>query len=154
GSENVILTGWFLKGVDFGGVALTAVGGSDVFVAKFASSGSHLWSKRFGDTSSQTGSGVAVDPSGNIFVSGTLGKTIDFGTGPLAGKGNGDIFLAKRDPNGNGIWAKSFGDNDIQNGGDLAVDRRGDVTMGGGFYGTVDFGGGPMTGSVGSSPIF
>src|SRR5206468_3093812 len=47
-SGNVAIAGFFSGPVDFGGGALAQGGDLDVFVAKFSSSGAHLWSKGFG----------------------------------------------------------------------------------------------------------
>lgn len=52
------------------------------------------------------------------------------------------------------IWSKSFGgimDEDIN---DVAVDSQGNIVIVGGFAGTVDFGGGPMTTPTTNTDIF
>jgi len=72
GSGNVVVTGSFTSTADFGGGSLTSTGSYDIFVAKYSSTGAHQWSKRFGDTTSDTGYSVAVDGSGNIVVTGSF----------------------------------------------------------------------------------
>jgi deoxycytidylate deaminase len=152
-SGNVIVTGWFEGTVDFGGGALTSAGVSNIFVAKFAADGAHLWSKRFGDGAWQRASAVAVDGSGNVIVTGYFDGTVDFGGGALTSAGNGDIFIAKFGPDGAHFWSKRFGDASDQYACAVAADASGNVIVTGWFDGTVDFGGGALT-SAGVSDIF
>jgi len=105
---------------------------------------SATWSVGFGDTEDQRPpSDVAIDPSGNIFLTGYLGRgQLDFGGGPLVGKDN--AYLVKLDPDGNHLWSQSFGDITWQFGYSVAADPDGNVVMVGAFTNTVDFGGGPL----------
>jgi hypothetical protein len=82
-------------------------------------------------------------------VTGYFGGTVDFGCGPLTSTGDWDIFIVKSDPNGNCAWSQSFGDSETQRGLSIAVDALGNVLGTGYFAGTVDFGGGPLTGGGG-----
>jgi hypothetical protein len=96
---DVVVTGVFFDTVDFGGGPLTSAGNGDIFVAKYsASDGSHLWSRRFGGTSFEEGSGVAVDANGDVVVTGRFHGTVDFGGGPLTSAGIADIFLLRLRP--------------------------------------------------------
>jgi hypothetical protein len=113
----------------------------------------HIWSQRFGDASWQWSKSVAVDASGNVILTGWIQGTVDFGGGPLTSAGFKDIFVAKFDPNGNHVWSQRFGDASRQEGESVAVDSSGNVVVTGVFYGTVDFGGGPLT-SAGYLDIF
>jgi uncharacterized protein (AIM24 family) len=152
-SGNVVMTGDFQGTVDFGGGPLTSAGLWDIFLAKFDASGTHLWSQGFGDASGQGGVSVAYDPSGNLVMTGSFWGTVDFGGGPLTSAGQSDIFLAKFDSGGTHLWSQRFGDGSCQNGYSVALDSSGNVVMTGKFYGTVDFGGGPLT-SAGDHNIF
>ena len=104
----------------------------------------HQWSHRFGDSWEQNGYSAAIDASGNVYITGRLSGTTDFGGGPLTSLGY-DVFIAKFDANGKHIWSKRFGDGDNQVGLSIAVDGSGKVAITGEFSGTVDFGGGPFT---------
>ena len=85
--------------VDFGTGPLASAGGSDVFLAKFKSLGTPVWSKRFGDAQSQTGVGVAADASSNILMAGDFSGSLDFGGGlSLTSAGGSDVFVAKFSP--------------------------------------------------------
>jgi hypothetical protein len=69
---NVYLAGYFNGTVDFGGSPVTSAGDADIFVAKYSSSGVHVWSKRFGGTGLDNATAIALDASGNIFVAGSF----------------------------------------------------------------------------------
>ena len=113
GSGNVLVTGIFSGTVNFGGGNLVSAGDFDIFVAKYNASGVHQWSRRFGSAERSTsGTDVAVDGSGNVFVTGYFSGTVDFGGGNLVSAGRSDIFLAKYNANGVHQWSKRFGDLD------------------------------------------
>jgi hypothetical protein len=99
GAGGFVVAGGLNNGsVDFGGGVLTSAGADDVFFARFDATGAHLCSKRFGDGAGQAAQGVALDPMGNMLLTGyNLGST-DFGTGPLPSAGAGDAFLVKVSP--------------------------------------------------------
>jgi hypothetical protein len=138
---NAVITGYIFGTIDFGGGVLTSAGATDVYVAKFAPNGAHLWSKHYGNVSGQESFGVAVDAADNIVVVGTLKGTINFGGGNLTSLGLGDVFLAKLDPMGGHLWSKRFGDAMDQTGAAVTVDPAGNVIAVGGFAGTINFGG-------------
>jgi hypothetical protein len=146
-ASNVVVVGYFYGSVDFGGGALTSTtqGAPDIFVAKYSASGSHIWSKRIGGTSSEFPQSVAVDGSGNVLLAGRFYGTVDFGGGSLSSAGLGDIFVAKYSGSaGAHQWSKRLGagGDDVAYG--VAADSSGNVVVTGSFYGTVDFGGGGL----------
>jgi hypothetical protein len=112
---NIIVTGWFASTtVNFGnGNVSNASGGSnDIFVVKYSSSGNPIWTKNFGGTSNDMGVSVTCDASGNIYFTGHFSSSsINFGTGSLnnSSPGSPDIFYAKLNSSGNGIWANAAG---------------------------------------------
>lgn len=93
--RNIFVTGFITGAVDFGGGLLAGGGGSDAFIAKYDAQGSHLWSEVYGSISSERGHGVGVDQKGDVFLTGSLRGTTDFGGGPLTPAGNTDAFLVK-----------------------------------------------------------
>ncbi len=95
---NVVVTGYLKGTVDFGGATLTSDGQEDIFAVKFAPTGVHVWSKRFGDPGSQYYAIPGFDPAGNVVVVGGFADTADFGGGALTSAGEEDIFVAKFGP--------------------------------------------------------
>jgi hypothetical protein len=144
---NIAVTGYMRGSVDFGGGAITSAGAADGFVAALDNTGTHLWSRGFGSTFDDGGTGVAADPSGNIFVTGSFQDEVSFGGPALASAGLSDIFIAKYDAAGGHLWSTRFGDGNFQTGSRLAADAAGNIVVVGSFFGTVDFGGGGFTSS-------
>ncbi|MFQ5511853.1 MAG: FlgD immunoglobulin-like domain containing protein [Candidatus Krumholzibacteriia bacterium] len=105
----------------------------------------HQWSQRFGDTSADLGSDVAVDASGNVIVTGYFRGTVDLGGGNLTSAGFFDMFVAKYDASGAHQWSRRFGSTGDDEGRAVAVDASGNVIVTGLFEGAVDFGGGNLT---------
>ncbi len=144
---NVVITGSFRGTVDFGGGAFNSqlYGATDAFLAKYSSSGSHLWSKNFPSTSLDIGQAVAVDTNGNIYLTGFFMGAIDLGGGNLNDVSTKeDVFVAKFSPAGAHTWSRRLGDtySDIPNA--LAVDSAGNVVLTGLFDTQTDLGGGPL----------
>ena len=110
GSDNVVVAGGFQGTLDFGsGVTLTDHSGtqSDIYLAKFNSSGGIVWAHNYGSTTNnaQTVYDVDTDSGGNIVMTGAFQATVDFcapGTAcpktaavnPVSGPSS-DAFIAK-----------------------------------------------------------
>jgi hypothetical protein len=106
-SGNVYLGGEFRGSVDFGGGVLESDGfGWDIFVAKLAPDGSHLWSKRFGVSGSEALQAMEVEPAGSIGLLGSAGDGTDLGTGPMTFEGS--PFLAKLETSGEAVFVTPF----------------------------------------------
>jgi hypothetical protein len=97
-SGNVVATGIFDGQIDFGGGPMLSAGNGDMFLAKLDTHGGHLWSKRFGDPTTQVGWSLARDYVGNTLATGDFQGAIDFGANPLVSEGGFDIFVAKLSP--------------------------------------------------------
>ena len=86
----------------------TAPGGGDTFVRKYDAAGNELWTRQFGTTTSDIAGGVAVDASG-VYVAGLT-------SGTLPGQrsvGGWDGFVRKYDADGNEVWTRQFGTNQL-----------------------------------------
>lgn len=82
---------------------------------------------------------AAADPSGNIYVSGTFSESVGVGADTLGAVGFIDIFVAKLDPTGEPLWARSFGfDQGYFTLGGMTVLPGGQVLLSGIFSGTID----------------
>ena len=152
-ANTIIVAGWFLGTVNFGGGNLTSSGGVDIFVAKFEADGDHVWSKKFGGLEDQRLECVAVDGSGNVVVTGYYDGTVDFGGGQLPSTAENDIFLAKLNASGNHVWSQRFGSTNNQTGESVAIDASGNVITAGHFESTVDFGGSTLN-SLGGDDVY
>ena len=153
---SVVLAGYFSGTVNFGGgPALTSAGATDVFVVKLDPDGTPVWARRFGDEQGQGATGVATDASGGVVVTGYFNGAVDFGDGPpLESAGQGDVFVTKLDASGAPLWARRFGDEQLQISSGVATDASGAAVVAGYFNGTVDFGSGPPLESAGQGDVF
>ena len=155
---NAIVTGAFCGTVDFGGGPLSAGGddieSSDIFVVKLGPQGDHLWSRRYGDESSQSGMAIATDDLDNVLFAGDISGTVDFGGGEITSTGSGrDAFVAKLDPQGDHVWSLGFEDQAWARAVSIAADGANNVIVGGVFTGGVDLGDG-MSASAGGRDGF
>jgi hypothetical protein len=108
--SSVVLLAGIQGTVNFGGTPLFTSGG-DVAVARFTTGGTHVWSKAFGDSDSQ--SAAALDLAGNsVFVTGWFEGAIAFGRTLSAGTSSSDAFVARlSSADGSEVWSQHFGYN-------------------------------------------
>lgn len=148
---NVLVTGYQASfAVDYGGGPQTVRAGMDVFVAKYSSAGSWVWSRTMGGSGTDQGLGIAADGAGNTLVTGYIGVSatgVNLGGTALFSAGQADGFLAKYSPTGAHLWSQRFGSTGNDMGTAVAADSLGNIYVGGTFEGTVDFGTGPLTSS-------
>ena len=150
---NIYSTGFFQGILGMGGTdsvsAVTSAGLRDIFVSKRDSAGQVLWTRRFGGINQDEGEALAIDSTGNVYVTGYFNDVVDFqtetGTVTLTSAGGNDIFIFKLNPNGNLLWAKRVGGINTDRGLGLTVDPQGNVYGTGYFSHTVDFDPGPGT---------
>lgn len=140
-SGNVYITGNFTNNsITFGSYTLVngnpASAGSNMnlFLAKFDANGNHVWAKKAGGPDYAKSNGVCVDPSGNVFITGTFrGVPISFDAITLTPTGQYDMFLAKFDASGNAVWAKSSSGSREEEGRAIGSDASGNIYVTG-FY--------------------
>ena len=129
--------------VDFGGGSLTnkpASGNAYLYVAKLGGADGHfIAANGWGLGGRSDGSGLAVDPSNNILLAGTIGGGVIFGSGvSIANAGLTDAFVAKFSSALAPLWAKSFGDNvKDQSANAVACDSSGNIYLGGSYQGSL-----------------
>lgn len=148
---NSYTTGWIRSAATFGAsgpnaTTLTSVGNQDIFIAKYDSASNLIWAKRAGGANFDEGRGIAIDNSGNSYITGTINGTATFGQGEanettLTSAGGSDIFIAKYDNAGMLVWARRAGGTAIGEAGrGIAVSGSGAVFVTGPLEGSVTFG--------------
>ncbi|HEY0029400.1 MAG TPA: SBBP repeat-containing protein, partial [Bacteroidia bacterium] len=142
-SGNLYMTGYFSGTAKFGGVSVTSKGGTDVFIAKYNSSGSVIWVKRTGGTGDDAGNAIKVDNSGRVFITGGFRHTSTFGSISISADafGHPDIFIARYDSEGNAVWAKKAGGSNSDAGRAIAVDGSSNVFITGNYGKSATFSG-------------
>ncbi|MBU1244219.1 hypothetical protein KKD52_15055 [Myxococcota bacterium] len=127
---NVYLTGMTngpLNGQVFLGIC-------DAFLMSVDGTGTAMWTRLFGTSQCDGGSGVAIDPSGRLLVTGYVGASMD--GEPYAG-GN-DIFVTALDATGTHLWTSQWGTAGNDSGNAVAVDPSGDITVTGTTDGALE----------------
>ena len=93
-----------------------------------------IWTRQIGTSSDDKANGVAVDTSGNVYVTGCTGSGLDGNTSA----GEDDIFLIKYDTSGNKIWTRQIGTSSDDYASAVAVDTSGNVYVTGSTDGDLD----------------
>ena len=143
---NVYLTGYYRDAIDLGGGELPVVDNSrDVFLAKLAPDGSHIFSRAITSDDHMTARAIAVGPAGqSVVVASFQGKLEDFGVGELQSAGSYDVLIAYFDAAGTPKWALSAGDTREDHPLDVAIDAQGNVLVVGYYRGDITFGSDPL----------
>ncbi|MGH7175870.1 MAG: SBBP repeat-containing protein, partial [Tepidisphaeraceae bacterium] len=134
--------------------SLSSAGGTDVFVAKYASDGSLRWAARFGGDDEDLPGDIAVSIAG-VFLTFNFRNTADVDPGPdtrtaVAG-GESDAIILKLDANGGYVWSRQFkGAGSVQPTA-IALDAGGNVLSTGTLTGQTDFDPGTGTRNLSSS---
>jgi hypothetical protein len=143
---NIFLAGTFDTPADFdpgtGTTTLTSLGGTDVFVVKFSSTGGFLWVARIGGAQAEQVTGLATDAAGNVYLSGGFQGTTDFdpgaGTLALTSLGGEDGFVTKLSASGSLVWARRFGGVNADRIQGVAADAAGRAFATGVFSGSAN----------------
>ena len=166
---NVFTTGSFQGTCDFdpsSGVfnLTTSTGSADAFISKLDGFGNFVWAKKFdGPDVNVSGSAIAADKLGNLYVLGNFRGTVDFDPGAnthnlsSVSTTHSDVFITKLDGSGNFIWAKSMGGNGQESGLSLVISNSGFIFSTGIYYGSADFDPGSGTyilNAVGDADVF
>ncbi len=105
------------------------------------------WAAQVGGIDRDQGNSIAVDDSGNVYVTGSYESIVDFDPGPnqmlTTAKGSDDIFILKLNASGQFCWVKTIGGHQSDTGFRIELDNSGNVYVTGWFRDTVDFDPGP-----------
>lgn len=167
-SANVYISGTFSGTADFdpdpvNTINLTSKGGYDIFVSKLNASGNFIWARQIGGAFDDEERAMAIDQSGQLYLTGFFHGTADFDPDPavtynLTPVGSDDIFISSLDNSGNFVWAKQTGGALGDDGYAIAVNSSGNLSVTGAFNGTVDFDPDPVSiynlTSTGNADIF
>jgi len=144
-TESVLLTGQYRGAPGAVNPNFPDAGGqSDPFVMKFNGDGDLLWARGFtniDDNGSGTGTALALDVLGNVYVAGKMTGMTRFSEQPehmIDSAGDSDAFVVMLEPDGNIGWVRRFGEKGRTNEATgIAVDDE-YVYVTGSFQGTLD----------------
>ncbi|MBN2353423.1 MAG: SBBP repeat-containing protein [Spirochaetales bacterium] len=160
---NVYITGNYFGAVDFDPGPDTdihdASANQETFITKYDANGAYGWTKTLDNmTGSSAAQSIAIDGTGNIYVTGGFSDTIDFDPGPGTDpKSGGGAYLLKLNPNGDYAWVDVWSTHHSNGQYRVSIDTSGNVFLTGSFTTTTDFD--PGTGvdsyaSLGNSDVF
>jgi hypothetical protein len=121
---NAYLAGWTTTGLPG---SMYAGGQRDAFLRKYAPDGTERWTREFGTPTADAVMDVAVDATGNVYVSGQT-------SGALPGQvllGESDAFLRKYDTTGVELWTRQFGSRGATAAARVVVDSASNIYVGG-----------------------
>ena len=133
--DNVYVTGYTFGTLP--GQTSANAGDSDIFLIKYPGDGGPaLWTKQIGSTEVDHSRGVAVDSSGNVYVTGTTDGTLPGQSAKE--RRNNDIFLIKYPGDGGApLWTKQIVSTNSEESFGVAVDSKGNVYVTGFLGGTL-----------------
>jgi len=144
-SGDIVAVGVFNGGLSafYGSNFVGAVGGG--FITKYDASGNVLWSIPIGNNQDDACNGVAIDATGNIYVTGYVQiiAQVTGTSGPytqVSSVGGKDVFLLKYNPAGVLQWAVSDGGSSDDEGTAVCVNAT-SVFVTGYFTNSGNFGG-------------
>jgi hypothetical protein len=150
---DVYATGFFSKTVAFGNSVLTGQGMDDAFVAKLSSGGRWLWATAATGTNTAYGKGLAIDPTGGVFVTGSFSGEARFGRTRLNSSGSDDGFVARLNDEGEWQWVTVLASDYLESIVGIALDKMGKLYVAGTFSRSIQ-GGNFRLSSRGHQDIF
>jgi hypothetical protein len=118
-----------------------------MMLLKFDGNGNLLWNRQI---ETQSGPyGVTTDRGNDVYVTGYILGSIDFGVTNLFSSGFSDVFVAKFASQGSPVWAKRAGAISYGEGHGLAADANGNVYVTGWFADAATFDSKNITGDSG-----
>lgn len=140
---KVLWAGYYAGDMDFGTNQLANVAGNGLFLANYDSSGNELWVKGASGSSDVEPNDMDVDSLGNIYLTGEMSLTADFGNGvTLPDETSSSSFIVKYDSSGKAVWAKGPTGSGQEIGNGVAVDSLGNIHVAGDHVSGIEFGNG------------
>ena len=155
--NNIYFTGYFFGSATIGTYFFPGAGNTDAFIAQIDNMGNFQWAQSAGGPGDDNATDLAVDPWGNLFITGGFGgfggNTISIGSTTLTSNGGSDFYIAKFSYSGNFMWAMNYGGTGAEQIMCLASDTSGNVIASGLYNGTTQLGSNTYN-SLGSDDIF
>lgn len=115
---------------------MNPLGTPDLFLVKYNTDNSVEWGFQLGRIALNNGltnGGLAVDPNGDVYISGAFSSLVDFDPSSnsfiLTSEGGKDAFLAKYTPAGELIWVQQYGTSTSETSSTLTLDSEGNVVF-------------------------
>ena len=150
---DVYTTGYFSTRAQFGTTALIGRGMDDAFVGKLNKRGQWLWATVATATNTAYGKGIAVDPAGGVFVTGSFSGGAQFGATQLFSNSSDDGFVARLTNKGQWEWVAVLASDYLDSIVGIALGQTGQLHVAGTFSRTIRGGAFQLT-SRGHQDVF
>ena len=147
---NSYVTGMVQGNVTFDHVTVNRTS-QDIFIAKYNSDGMLQWLEFAGGSNNDISYGIATDPNGNSYITGSTGGGSAFGTKMLSPAGT---FVAKYNSSGKIAWVKKYGGGGQEKGNKIVLDKSGHFFLTGEYNNTAFFGTTSLSSISGSTDVF
>jgi hypothetical protein len=122
GSGNIYVAGYAEAALE----GQPSIGSYDFVLLKYAPDGERMWVRTHGTTKMDVANSMALDAQENLYLAGSTIGPVSLPNYDLE-----DMYVAKYDKNGSKQWERLFGTKRLDTANDVAVDRRGNVYVGG-----------------------
>jgi hypothetical protein len=142
---NLVSVGYFSDTIDMdsasAGNELIARNMWDGLIYKSNPNGELIWAKAIQGVQREYCTGISMDKSGNLYITGSMVDTTDFdpGEGVNDVTAQWSIFLLKLDPSGNFKWVKTIPVGEVLSKSAITLSEAGELYINSSFYQTVDF---------------
>ena len=131
---NIIMTGYFYGTTQIGPDQYTSFGSQDIFVAKYNSAGTFLWSYRAGGPMAAYITGLATGNDHDIVITGYYYDSITFGDTTIYESGSSDIYLAGFNNDGQLQWLTQAGGSSSDQSRSVSCDPEGNILLNCSYY--------------------
>ena len=144
GSDNVYVAGSHHSDLTIGTELLESKGSTDIFVVSYDAEGNQLWAKNWGGPYGESPRDLAVNPAGDIFITGSFtGSIVADDVTATTGVVNGlsEVFVLAIDGvSHDALWVQAFRGHDHDVGTSLVADDTRSTVTAVSYYGilTVD----------------
>lgn len=132
-------------------------GGTEGYVARWSANGDVEWFIVLAGTGDDTLDGIALGPTGDLVVVGSVAQSATWKLGGVAGpapvNGPTDAVVARITAEGDVVWVRTAGGSGVDAARAVDVDAAGNIAVGGTFTGPATFGAHTLT-SVGTTDGF
>lgn len=146
GAGQPVVAGFFTGTTAFGSSTFSSAGGTDGFVARLSADGAWLGAVRAGGPAADRFNGLAVQPDGTAFVTGSFIQTAAFAGLPALATASGsatrdtDLLVARLSPANAWQWAVGAGATNPDAGQGIVADAAGQLSVTGSFYDSLALG--------------
>jgi uncharacterized delta-60 repeat protein len=123
----------YVTGYTRGSMDGTNLGDYDLFLTKYSTDGSLVYTKQWGTDDVDKANGIAIDSNNNIYITGYTMGSLD-GTN----LGLGDLFLTKYTSDGSLVWNLQWGTNNYDGGEGIMIDSNNNIYVTGCTKGDIN----------------